>query len=236
MSPTTGAGRRPAGPSPGPVAPDSAPDVGLLVAAAMAPETFAPSLSSRSALDQGLVTGLATGLHYLLSVGTQDLLEAAGDLLPDRSGGRAGTSAPRGRGRTLAADCVVIPLGLAVTWSLPPRPGESAARGVVRQVAWRFGATGLGGALLVGAEAGVRTLDARVGAGGHLASIPLAVPIGVCLSYVGGRRGEQPAGGDARAGRAPPALAAPPGGGGGGRGGARGAGPRNPPPRRPGRA
>src|SRR3954471_6629302 len=78
-----------------PAAAASASDVGLLVAAAMAPETFTPSLSGRSALDQGLVTGLATGLHFLLSVGTQDVLAAAGDRLPGTAGG----------GRTLAADC-----------------------------------------------------------------------------------------------------------------------------------
>src|SRR3954451_4170630 len=142
----------------------SASGVGLLVAAAMAPETFAPSLSGRSALDQGLVTGLATGLHYLLSVGTQDALEAVGELLPREAG----------PARTLAVDCAVIPLALAVRWGLPPRAGEPLARGLTRQVAWRLGATGLGGALLAGAGAGVRTLDARLGAGGHLASVPLA--------------------------------------------------------------
>jgi uncharacterized membrane protein len=169
-----------------PVPAARASDAGLLVAAAMAPETFTPSLSGRSALDQGLVTGLATGLHYLLSVGTQDLLEAAGHLLPDRLG----------RARTLAADCVMVPLALAVKWRLPPRPGEPLARGLARQLAWRLGATGLGAALLVGAEAGVRTLDARLGAGGRLASIPLALPVGVCVSGVLARRGGQPDGAD----------------------------------------
>jgi uncharacterized membrane protein len=150
----------------------------------MVPETFTPSLSGRSALDQGLVTGLATGLHYLLSVGTQDVLEAAGNLLPGRAG----------RARTLAADCVMIPLALAVQWRLPPRPGEPVARGVTRQVAWRLGATGLGGGLLAGVEAGVRTLDARLGAEGRLTSIPLALPVGACVSAVLARRRRRPEG------------------------------------------
>ncbi|MGH3481126.1 MAG: hypothetical protein ACRDQD_30410, partial [Nocardioidaceae bacterium] len=57
--------------------PDTGVSVGLLVASAMAPGTFAPSLSARSAVDQGLVTGLSTGLHYLLTLGTQDALQAA---------------------------------------------------------------------------------------------------------------------------------------------------------------
>src|SRR3954469_24679335 len=61
----------------------TAPDVGLVVAAAMAPGTFAPSLSSRTALDQGLVTGLATGLHFLLAAGAQDALVATARFLVD---------------------------------------------------------------------------------------------------------------------------------------------------------
>jgi uncharacterized membrane protein len=154
------------------------------VAAAMAPETFSASLSRRSDLDQGLVTGLATGLHYLLSVGTQDALAVAGHVLPGRTG-RAGT---------LAADCLAVPVALAVQRSLPPRPGERPVRGAARQVAWRLGATGLSGALLAGAEAGVRSLDARLGAGGRLASVPLALPVGACVSAVLARQRRRPGG------------------------------------------
>ena len=64
--------------------------VGLVVASAMAPGTFARSLSARSTLDQGMVTGLSTGLHYLLTVGTQDMLQAAAAEL---AGGRSGRAA-----------------------------------------------------------------------------------------------------------------------------------------------
>jgi uncharacterized membrane protein len=171
-----------------------APGVGLLVAAATAPGTFSSSLSARSAIDQGIVTGFASGLHHLLSVGTHDLLEAVGRLLADGAGGTAGMSETRRWRRTVLVDCAVVPIGLAVTRSLPPRTGESVLRGAARQVAWRLGATGLGDALLVGAETGVRTLDARLGAGGRLAGIPLAVPVGLCLAYAVERRRVQPAG------------------------------------------
>ena len=162
-------------------------DVGLLVAAAMAPETFSPSLSRRSALDQGLVTGLATGLHYLLSVGTQDALAVAGHALPGRAGarGHGGCGLPRGT------------RSLAVQRAMPPRPGERPVRGAARQAVWRLGATGLSGALLAGAEAGVRALDARLGAGGRLASIPLALPVGACVSAVLARQRRRPEGGGA---------------------------------------
>ena len=107
----------------------SAPDVGLVVAAAMAPGTFAPSLSARSALDQGLVTGLATGLHYLLAAGAQDALEATARFLADGTPSPAARRAGRDRGR-LPPRC---PLGLARAAGPPaarrrPAPGSSCAR------------------------------------------------------------------------------------------------------------
>src|SRR5918995_1003320 len=89
------AGRRAVPPSSVPVPARSAPGVGLLVATAMANGTFTSSLSARSAIDQGIVTGLTTGLHHLLSVSTQDLLEAAGRFLADGAGGGAAPAAGR---------------------------------------------------------------------------------------------------------------------------------------------
>src|SRR3954447_21132459 len=120
----------------------TAPDVGLVVAAAMAPGTFAPSLSQRSVLDQGLVSGLATGLHYLLAAGAQDAVEATARFLAD------GRTSPLGqRAGTVALDCAAVPLGIAVLQALPARP-DDPLRGALRQAAWRLGATGLGGAAL----------------------------------------------------------------------------------------
>jgi hypothetical protein len=174
------------------------PGVGLLAAAASAPGTFASSLSRRSAVDQGIVTGLATGLHHLLAVGTQDLLEVVGGIGADVGG----TS--RARRRIVVADCAAAAVGFAVARGVRPRAGEPVVRGAARQAAWRLGTTGLGGALLSGAEAGVRALDARLGAGGRLTSIPLAVPVGLGLSYVVERRRVRPAGAEEL--DAPPAL------------------------------
>src|SRR4051812_42318871 len=99
--------------------PSAAADVGVVVAAAVAPGTCAPSLSPRGAVDQGLVTGLATGLHYLLAAEAQDALEAAARVLAD------GTPSPRmRRARRIAVDCAAVPLGLAVLRALPARPGD----------------------------------------------------------------------------------------------------------------
>ncbi|MGY1631120.1 alpha/beta-hydrolase family protein [Geodermatophilus sp. SYSU D01186] len=190
-------GRRSAVRLPGPGSP---PDVALLLAAATAPGTFARSLSPRSALDQGLVTGLATGLQYLLSVGAQDVLEATARTLV------RGTPSPAARrAGTIAVDCAAVPVGLAVLRALPPR-ADDPLRGAVRQTAWRLGATGLSGALLGGAQLGAHALDDRLRLGGRLAAVPLAVPVGLGLAYVLDRiRADRPAGSTDES-EGPPAL------------------------------
>jgi uncharacterized membrane protein len=166
----------------------------------MAPGTFAPSLSPRSTVDQGAVTGLATGLHYLLSAGAQEALEATGRVLAD------GAPPATQRRVAIAVDAAAVPLGLAVLRALPPRAADPF-RGVVRQAAWRLGVAGLSGALLDGARLGAQAIDDRLRLGGRVASLPLAIPVGLCLAYVLDRvraaeQEEQP-GGPA----APPALA-----------------------------
>lgn len=163
------------------------------MAAATAPGTFASSLSRRSALDQGIVTGLTTGLQHLLAASTQDLIEAVSQVGADGA-----------RRRTVVVDCAAAAVGLVVARSLPPRTREPVLRGLARQAAWRVGTTGLGGGLLAGAETGVRALDVRLGAGGRLTAIPLAVPLGLGLSYVVERRRVQPAAAEGTEG--PPAL------------------------------
>ena len=57
------------------------PQVGLVVASAAVPGTFTRSLSERSWLDQGIVTGLATVTHYLISVVAQDGIDIGGVVL-----------------------------------------------------------------------------------------------------------------------------------------------------------
>jgi hypothetical protein len=146
-------------------------------------------LSARSAKDQGLVTGLATGLHYLLTVGTQDTLQAvAAEVVRTQPPRRLQDPVVRQRVLTLAADLAVIPLGVALQRALPPRPGEAMARGALRQVGWRFAVTGIGGALLITSKAGARKLDERLGARGRLAEFPVAVPVGLAVAYVLDRR------------------------------------------------
>lgn len=169
--------------------PDTGADVALLVASAMVPGTFSRSLSRRTAVDQGLVTGLSAGLHYLLTVGTQDILQAAAVALAD------GRPARRDRQRwtrqqtvLLAADLAAIPLGMALRRAVRPMPGEPIGRGVLRQAGWRFAATGLGGSLLIGSQAALRAADRKLDAGGRIASFPVAVPVGLGVAAVLERR------------------------------------------------
>jgi uncharacterized membrane protein len=179
------------------VPPDSAANVGLLVASALAPGSFAPSLSSRSVVDQGLVTGLSTGLHYLLTVAAHDTLAAAAEAV---SGTGSGSGRPvhavRRTMLMVGADLMAIPVGMAIQRALPPRRGEAVARGLLRQAGWRLMATGIGGALLAGAQGGARWLDGRIGAGGRIAALPLAVPVGLGVAYVLHRRERTPAAAD----------------------------------------
>ena len=179
--------------------------VGLVVAAAKIPETFAPGLAGRSAVDQGLVTGLATGVHYLLALGTQDALQAAtAELARIPTVGRW-TGLPNGpRALTLSADLAAIPVGLALQRWLPTHPGEAMARGWLRQAGWRAATTGVAAVTLRVSRAGLQAVDARVGAGGRVASLPIAVPLGLLIAFVVDRRRPLAVGGETESPAAPP--------------------------------
>jgi uncharacterized membrane protein len=148
---------------------------GLLVTAAVAPSTFTRSLGPRSAMDQGIVSGLVMGLTYATTVATQDALTAL-----------ASVGASRGpdqiRRRLALVDLAAIPVGLAVGRALTVRDDEPALRSLMRQAAWRSGATGLGSLLFLGTDWAARRLDARVGTGGRLQRLPLALPGGLVLA------------------------------------------------------
>ncbi len=167
---------------------DAGVHVGLLVASATAPGTFAPSLAARSARDQGLVTALSTGLHYLLTLGAQDALQALAAELAAGSGRSPAQQAVRQQALTVLADLTSVPLGFAVARALPPRTGEPVLRGLIRQAGWRFAVTGLGGCLLTVARSAAATADARLGANGRIATFPLAVPVGLAVAYALERR------------------------------------------------
>ena len=152
---------------------------GLLIAAAGAPGTFEPSLVPRSRLDQGLITGLAGTLSYVLTTATQDAIEAMASLLVAPQ--PAATALMRRRRATLALDLIAIPLGLAAHHLLVRRDDEAVLRGLVRQSAWRLAVTGFGGVVFTLVRTGTRRLEPALGARGWLSDLPVAVPVGLVV-------------------------------------------------------
>ena len=195
-------------PSAGPPPTDIGVQVGLVVAAAKVPETFAPGLATRSAVDQGFVTALSTGVHYLLAVGTQEALRAAAaELARTPAAARWGDPASRQRTLGLALDVAVIPVGLTLRRLLPSHPGEAMARGWVRQAGWRATTTGIAAVSLEAARVGLRVLDDRLGAGGRVAGLPIAVPLGLTIAVVVDRQRGLPGDDDAAERSARPPFA-----------------------------
>ncbi|HET7821449.1 MAG TPA: alpha/beta-hydrolase family protein [Ornithinibacter sp.] len=192
----------------GPLPSDIGVQVGLVVAAAEVPGSFGPGLAPRSAVDQGLVTGLSTGVHYLLALGTQDALQAvAAGLARAPGAARWGDLATRQRTLALALDVAAVPVGLALRRLLPSHPGEAMARGWVRQAGWRAGTTGVAALSLEAARVGLRALDERMGAGGRVAGLPVAVPLGLTIAFVVDRRRGMPGADDVADLSATPPLA-----------------------------
>ena len=159
--------------------------VGLAVAAGVVPTTFARSLSERTWIDQGIITGLSAGTHYMLTVLTQDVIDVAGEALA--------TALPlpeswdigqRQRAATWLVDAAVIPLGFGAVAAIGFRDDETRRRATIRQAGWRLGLTGLGGTVLGVGMLGTSLLDSRLGAGGRIARLPLAVPVGLAISTV----------------------------------------------------
>lgn len=154
--------------------------VGLVLAAAVVPTTFTRSLSERTWKDQGMITGLATGSHFLLTVVTQDIIDAAGagiaGVLPLPSGW---SQEQREAAATLLLDLAVIPLGFGIVGIIGFRDQESQLRAVARQAGWRFAITGVGAALLAGGRAASGAVDDATGSHGRIRRLPLGIPLGL---------------------------------------------------------
>ena len=177
------------------------------MAAAQVSGTFAPTLAPRSEVDQGAVTALSTGLHYLLALGTQDALQAlAAELAHLPVATRWSDPVARQRVLVLAADLLAVPLGTALQRALPNRPGEAMPRGAARQTGWRTASTGIAALSLEAARSVLRLLDDRLDAGGRVARLPVAVPLGLGIAFALDRRRRVPHDDDGRPNPQPPQL------------------------------
>jgi uncharacterized membrane protein len=159
--------------------------VGLVLASAAVPGTFTRSLSERTWIDQGLITGLATGTHFLLTAVAQDAIEGAGGAMatvfpfPDDW-----TMDQRQRASALLLDVAVIPVGFGIVAFIGHRANETAVRGLIRQVGWRTAVTGAGATILAVAMWGTKQFDEMVGANGRIEHLPLAIPVGLVTAGV----------------------------------------------------
>lgn len=159
--------------------------VGLVIASGVAPTTFTRSLSERSWIDQGLITGLATGTHFLLTVISQDIIDVAGAAvatvlpLPE-----SWSDHQREQAATLLLDLAVVPLGFGLVAVVGYGDQESQLRALGRQAGWRLGLTGMGASLLAVARYAAHSVDDAVGADGRLERFPIAVPVGLATSMV----------------------------------------------------
>ena len=121
------------------------PQVGLVVASATVPGTFTRSLSERTWVDQGIITGLSTVTQYVVSVVAQDGIDIGGSLLarilpfPD-----AWSDEQRRRAATLLLDITVVPIGFGLAGLFRFRDNDDQMRALVRQVGLRLGVTGTG--------------------------------------------------------------------------------------------
>ncbi|EWT02398.1 hypothetical protein N865_05975 [Intrasporangium oryzae NRRL B-24470] len=159
--------------------------VGLVAASATVPATFARSLSKRSWIDQGLITGLSTGTQFVLTVGSQAALSrTASFLAPLLPMPQSWTDEQRVRAVTIAVDLLAVPVGLAVSQLKVRDEYEERTRSFVRQAGWRLGVTGLCGSTLESGLAVTQRLDDAVGADGRLARLPVAVPAGLLINAV----------------------------------------------------
>ena len=182
-------------PAAGPPPTDIGVQVGLVVAAAKVPETFAPGLATRSVVDQGFVTALSTGVHYLLAVGTQDALQAAAaELARTPAAARWGDPATRQRTLALAMDVAAIPVGLALrrAAAVAPRRSHGTRLGAPGRLA-RDHDRHRGASASRRARVGLRVLDDRLGADGRVAGLPIAVPLGLTIAVVVDRQRGCPA-------------------------------------------
>jgi hypothetical protein len=149
---------------------------GTLVAAAVMPITFQPTLMPRSGLDQALITGISTSLNYAFAALIQDSIEAVALRGARRTSSAtstlAGSTSPNSS-RELASPTSIARSSGPSSTTLPSARRRARGRGGSPRLPWRA-ATPRGG----GRPAGRRRPGSRSCAAGgrRRARPPPAVP------------------------------------------------------------
>jgi len=149
---------------------------GVVAAAASVPVSLVPSLRPRSAVDQGLITGLSSALDYALTAVAHDLVLRASRGTRALVGRTDVASTAR---TTVAVDVAALACASAVVAGLPWRPDEPLPRAAVRAVATRIRS-----AAAAGAVPGALDMLPRGGgrAGALLRSVPGMIVLGTGVS------------------------------------------------------
>ena len=112
-------------------------EAGLLAAAAAVPLTFQRSLTSRSTLDQAIVTGLSFTLFQSTVSTVQSAVQGLAALVRDDDA--------EGAGATVAADVVAVLGGTALQRALPRTEREELPRATARTAGWLAAVSGTAG-------------------------------------------------------------------------------------------
>ncbi|MCL3862353.1 alpha/beta-hydrolase family protein [Actinotalea sp. K2] len=146
---------------------------GIVAASASVPMSLVPLLRPRSALDQGLITGLSSAMSYALTTIEHDAVLMTSRAMLRLAGVRADVGSTART--TLAVDTVALGVSAVVQLALPRREDETTVRALVRTTARRVGAASVAGIIagMLDAAPGrdralgraVRTLPATVAVG-----------------------------------------------------------------------
>jgi len=145
---------------------------GVVAAAAAVPISLVPSLRRRSAVDQGVITGLSAAIDYALTAAAHDVVERT-SRGARRLVGRRSDAESTAR-TTMVVDLAALAVSSVVVAVLPWRPDEPLPRAAVRTTAGRVRAAALAGAV----PAAVDMLPAG---GGHFGTVIRSVPGMVAL-------------------------------------------------------
>ena len=148
----------------------------MFIAAASVPRSFQRTLMPRSAVDQGVVTGVLVGGNYATAAFLQDVIEA----LAERFGGRAyHEDKTAWRRLTALADLVAIGAGIAIQAAVPQKPNEGLPRSALRTGGWYLATGGLAGLGAAASQEAGSALSRRL-----RFAPPLAIPAGAALSAI----------------------------------------------------